>query len=61
MHLSLWDFHKNVSVTPSTLSAFASAPIRVFVSVRVFCSDVYAALAEVRRDLAQAWGVTSGI
>jgi hypothetical protein len=31
------------------------------VSVRVLCSDVYAALREGRRDLAQASGVISGI
>jgi hypothetical protein len=34
---------------------------RVIVNVRGFGSDVYAALAEVRRDLAQASGVIVGI
>jgi hypothetical protein len=34
---------------------------RVIVFVRDFCSDVYAALAEGRRDLAQASGVMAGI
>ncbi len=48
-------------VIESTRGAIAAGTIRIIVSIRDFCSDVYAGLVEVRRDLAQASGVVVNI